>query len=170
MFCKKCCLALNDAAMAESFLSGMEPYADCVKDSDKVRYIRLMSRTDDDMSREDVLRLINESVSDYDQLDPSNMLSISDVYLLAGYRDSAGAYLNRYKFMDPDYSRNPMFYRRENFSSVILHILFCVCKKSHQAHCGTALRSPAPVALGRFPVTLCLAGNPRRAVSLETGP
>ena len=108
----KCCLALNDAAMAESFLSGMEPYADCVKDSDKVRYIRLMSRTDDDMSREDVLRLINESVSDYDQLDPSNMLSISDVYLLAGYRDSAGAYLNRYKLMDPDYSRNPMFYLR----------------------------------------------------------
>lgn len=78
------CSAIGDRKSAEDFLAKMDECKDGIRDSDKVRYVRLMSRMDDNMSQEEVLEIINNEIDDFGKLDAGNLLAISDVYLQAG--------------------------------------------------------------------------------------
>ncbi len=107
-----CCLSLGDRDRARSFLSRMDSRWDEMRDSDKVRYLRLLARADDDVTPDDVLKAVDAMIEYPGTLDAGNLLAISDLYLQSGYVDSAMVYLNRYSVMNAGFRSSPTFWLR----------------------------------------------------------
>ena len=106
------CFSMGDKEKARDFLSRIDTYWDDIRDSDKVRYFRLLVRMDEDISLDDVLKAVDEQIEDTGTLEAGNLLSIADIYLQSGYVDSAMTWLNRYSVMNSDFRRNPTFWLR----------------------------------------------------------